>query len=61
MVTQKMAHKKASFWTEIFMTYDTTSVRSLPILVLSNKTEICNLAKKYTDGNICHTTCRLTL
>ena len=23
MVTQKMAHKKVSFWTEIFMTRDT--------------------------------------
>ena len=37
MVTQKMAHKKASFWTEIFMTYDTTSVRKMPILVLKRK------------------------
>jgi len=34
-----MHQKKASFWTEVFMTCDTPSFWNLPILVLSNKTE----------------------
>jgi hypothetical protein len=46
MVTQNMAPKKASFLAEIFMTCDTPSVRSLPILVLSNKTEYMRSSKK---------------
>jgi hypothetical protein len=37
MVTKSIDQKKASFWAEVFMTGDTPSVRSLPILVLKRK------------------------
>ena len=46
MVTTKMEPKKVIFWTETFMTCDTSSVRSLPILVLSIKTENMQSSKK---------------
>ena len=55
MVTPKMETKKVIFWTEKKVTCDTSSVRKMHILVLSIKTEICNLAKKYTVGNSCCT------
>jgi len=46
MVTCFLWVQKVNFWRQKNVTYDTTSVRNLPILVLSIKTENMQSSKK---------------